>query len=311
MPAIRRHRRETLLLGWLKELPDATVRRSPVLSVFYGYLLMVSGDLDAVGERFDDAERALAAGPDPALPWADTDDLRTLPATIAVHRAAIAQAHGDVAGTVAQATRALALAGPQDHLARGGAAGFLGLAAWAKGDVGTAFDTFTAAVASLHAAGNTVDELTSTVVLADLLIAAGRPAEARGLYERALELAEAHGEPVARATATLLVGLSEMDCRRRGPRRRHAPPRRCRLSGRTGADDREPPPVVRGQGSRGRGGWRPVRGGGAPDPGGGGLPSGVLPRRPSHRGDQGSGVDRGRRPSAGGSLGGGARRDHR
>lgn len=212
VPAIRRHRRETLLLGWLKELPDATVRRSPVLSVFYGYLLMVSGDLDAVGERFDDAERALAAGPDPALPWADTDDLRTLPATIAVHRAAIAQAHGDVAGTVAQATRALALAGPQDHLARGGAAGFLGLAAWAKGDVGTAFDTFTAAVASLHAAGNTVDELTSTVVLADLLIAAGRPAEARGLYERALELAEAHGEPVARATATLHVGLSEMDC---------------------------------------------------------------------------------------------------
>lgn len=211
VPAIRRHRREPLLLGWLKELPDATVRRSPVLSVFYGYLLMVSGDLDAVGERFDDAERSLAAGPDPSAPWADTDDLRTLPATIAVHRAAIAQAHGDVAGTVAHATRALELAGPQDHLARGGAAGFLGLAAWAKGDVRTAFDTFTEAVASLHAAGNLVDELTSTVVLADLLVAAGRPGEARRLYERAMDVAEAHGEPVARATATLHVGLSELD----------------------------------------------------------------------------------------------------
>ena len=212
VPAIRRHRRETILLGWLRELPDATVRRSPVLSVFYGYLLMVSGDLDAVGARFDDAERALAAGPDPSAPWADTDDLHTLPATIAVHRAAIAQAHGDVAGTVAQARRALELAGPDDHLARGGASGFLGLAAWAQGDVAGALATFTEAVASLHAAGNLVDELTSTVVLADLCIADGRPAEARRLYEQALAVAVAQGEPVARATATLHVGLGEMEC---------------------------------------------------------------------------------------------------
>jgi LuxR family maltose regulon positive regulatory protein len=214
VPSIRQHRREALLLGWLRELPDATVRRSPVLSVFYGYLLMVSGDVESVGARFDDAERALADGPDPDLPWADTDDLRTLPATIAVHRAAIAQAHGDVAGTVAHATRALELAAPTDHLARGGAAGFLGLAAWARGDVTTALETFTEAVASLHAAGNLVDELTSTVVLADLAIAAGRPSEARRLYERALAVADVQGDRVARATATLHVGLGELDCER-------------------------------------------------------------------------------------------------
>lgn len=212
VPAIRQHRREALLLGWLRELPDEAVRSSPVLSVFYGYLLMVSGDLEGVGPRFDDAERALAAGPDSARPWADTDDLRTLPATIAVHRAAIAQAHGDVAGTVAHAVRALELAGPDDHLARGGAAGFIGLAAWARGDVMAALDTFTDAVASLHAAGNLVDELTSTVVLGDLCMAAGRPSEARRLYEQALVVAEAHGEPVARAAATLHVGLGEVDC---------------------------------------------------------------------------------------------------
>jgi LuxR family maltose regulon positive regulatory protein len=212
VPSIRKHRREAVLLRWLTELPDATVRRSPVLSVFYGYLLMVSGDLDEVGQRFDDAERALAAGTDPgSVPWADTDELRTLPATIAVHRAALAQARGDVAGTVAQATRALALAGPDDHLARGGAAGFLGLAAWAEGDVARALETFTIAVASLHAAGNLVDELTSTVVLADLSLAAGHPGQARTLYQRAMEVADAHGDPVARAAATLRVGLGELD----------------------------------------------------------------------------------------------------
>ena len=63
VPAIRRDRQEAVLLGWLKALPDDVVRRSPVLSVFYGYMLMVSGDLDAVEPRLDDAERALAAVP--------------------------------------------------------------------------------------------------------------------------------------------------------------------------------------------------------------------------------------------------------
>ena len=212
VPAIRRHRQEAMLLGWLKALPDDTVRRSPVLGVFYGYLLMVSGDLDAFEPRLDDAERALAAIPEgSALPWAKTEELRTLPATIAVYRASLAQARGDMAGMAEHARRAFGLAGPSDHLARGGAAGFLGLAAWVQGDVSSALETFTQAVASLHASGNLVDELSSTVVLADMWLAAGRPSKARRLYERALKVSEAHGEPVLRATPDLHVGLSELD----------------------------------------------------------------------------------------------------
>ena len=212
VPAIRLHRQEALLLGWLTALPDDVVRRSPVLSVFHGYLLLAAGDLDAVAARFDDAERALAAAPDDSAPrWAQTEELRTLPATIAVHRASLAQARGDVAGTAEQARRALELAGPDDHLARAGATGFLGLAAWARGDVSTALETFTQAVASLHAAGAVVDELSGTVVLADLWLAAGRPGTARQACERALRLAEAHGVPLARASADLHVALSELD----------------------------------------------------------------------------------------------------
>jgi LuxR family transcriptional regulator, maltose regulon positive regulatory protein len=211
-PEIRRNRQDPMMIGWLKALPDDAVRRSPVLSVFYGYMLMVSGDLDAAEPRLDDGERALAAGPEgSAPPRADTEELRTLPATIAIYRASLAQARGDVAGTAAHARRALDLAGPNDHLARGGAAGFLGLAAWANGDVSSGLDTFTQAVASLHAAGNLVDELSSTVVLADMWLAAGHPSKARRLYLRALQVSEAHGEAVARATPDLHVGLSEMD----------------------------------------------------------------------------------------------------
>lgn len=211
VPTIRRNRQEAMLLGWLKALPDDAIRRSPVLSVFYGFMLMLSGDLPGVEPRFEDAERALAAVPDgSAPPWPDTEELQTLPATIAVYRASLAQARGDVAGTSEHARHALDLARPGDHLARGAAAGFLGLAAWAEGDVSAALQTFTQAVASLHAAGNLVDELSSTVVLADMWLAAGRPGKARRLYQGALRLAEAQGESVARATADLHVGISEI-----------------------------------------------------------------------------------------------------
>ena len=210
--AIRRHRQEAVLFGWLQELPEDAVRRSPVLNVFYGYMLMVAGDLAAFEARLDETESALAAVPHGEnRPWADTTELQTLPATIAIYRASLAQARGDVPGTAEHARRALDFARPDDHLARGGALGFLGLAAWATGDVTVALETFTQAVASLRAAGNLADELSSTVLLADMWLAAGQPSRARRLYQGALRLPAEHGGGVTRATADLHVGVSEID----------------------------------------------------------------------------------------------------
>jgi LuxR family maltose regulon positive regulatory protein len=210
VPEIRRHRQEATMHRWLKALPAASVRRSPLLSLFYGAMLMATGDTSGVEPWLEDAERAHARQ-GTALPGADAPDLQTLPSTVAMYRAALALARGDVEGTAQHARRALDLTGPDDHLARGGAAGFLGFAAWAQGDLPGALETFTQAVASLHAAGSLVDGLSGTVMLGDLWHALGRPSEARRLCTQALASAEARGAPVARAAAELHVALSELD----------------------------------------------------------------------------------------------------
>ncbi len=228
VPGIRRTRQDALFAGWLRALPDATVRASPVLSVFRGGLLLGSGDPDAVEERFTDAERLLAAGPAGSPPpWADTEEVRVLPATVAVYRAALAQARGDLAGVASHARDASRLARPDDHLARAGAAGYLALAAWCAGDVSSAASTFEQVVRGLHAAGSTVDESSATLVLARMWVAAGRPAAARRLYTEALAVVESADSPTggrggaadgrggssrgSRAAGDLHVGLAEID----------------------------------------------------------------------------------------------------
>lgn len=211
---VRRARQDSQLLAWIRALPDSVVRPSPVLNIVAGWALMMTGDLDGLEARLDDADVALEAGsrdPDLAAGWADTDDLRTAAATVLVYRASLAQARGDIAATIRHAREALDLAGPGDHFVRGAAGGFLGLAAWSAGDVDGSLATFSEAVRSLHAAGNLVDELDATVNLGDMWVAAGRPSRARRLYQRALETATAGGEPLPRATADLHVGLAELD----------------------------------------------------------------------------------------------------
>ncbi|WP_205484167.1 LuxR C-terminal-related transcriptional regulator [Arthrobacter sp. Alg241-R88] len=216
MPAIRKSRQDATLRGWLNALPDHIVRANPVLSVFYAWLMLTSGDLDAVEQRLQDAERGLAEASRDGERTnelrrglkAGSEEFRALPVTIAVYRAALAQAVGDVAGTAAHARRALVLCRPGDHLSRAAAAGFLGLAAWARGDLDTAVPTFAEVAPNLHAAGNIADELASTMVLADLWIARGSLAEARRLLEQALTAADSAGISAGPPTADLHVGIS-------------------------------------------------------------------------------------------------------
>lgn len=219
VPDLLKSRQEAVLLGWLQALPNPVVRRRPVLSAGYASVLMSNGEFDGVEDRLREAERwlerttARSDDPDdPSAPMVVVDEaaFRRLPGAIAVARAGLALAMGNVPETVKFARQALDLIPEDDYVRHGSAAALLGLAAWTSGDLEAAYRSYAEGMASLHKAGHLSDVLGCSIALADIRIAQGRLHEARQTYEHALQLANRPGAPALRGTGDMYVGLAEL-----------------------------------------------------------------------------------------------------
>ena len=211
IPAMQHARHEATLRRWLEALPEEVFKVRPVLSAGYAGAMMSTGEMEGVEARLQDVERWLettsegAGAPSAAMIVVDHARFRTLPASMAMFRAGLARLLGDVPGTMAQARRALELAGADDHLERGGAASLLGLAYWTNGDLDAAHRWYSEGMATLERGGYHADLIAGAVTLADIRIEQGRLRDAMTIYERGLQRAM---EQALRGAADMHVGMS-------------------------------------------------------------------------------------------------------
>ncbi|RPI86395.1 MAG: helix-turn-helix transcriptional regulator [Chloroflexi bacterium] len=217
----------TTWLGWVKTLPDELVRARPVLNVWYAYAFLGRGELEAAEARFKDAERWLEPAdtmkvqletpsvetcPESSrrMVVVDKEQFKSLPAAIAVGRAYIAQALGNISDTVRYASRVLELVPEGDHLRHGQASMLLGITHWASGNLEAANQVFADYTMKLRSAGNIPDAISTTVVLADIRLALGRLHEAINTIEQLLQFVMDQGEPISLDTVDLHRELSEL-----------------------------------------------------------------------------------------------------
>ena len=222
-------------LGWVKRLPEELIRARPVLNVWYAYALLGSGDLEVAESRFKDAERWLVSADtmkvqletppvetcSESFDYAqdklrrrmvvvDKKQFKSLPATIAIGRAYIAQALGNIPDTVRYASRILELVPEADHFRHSQASMMLGMTYWASGNLEAAERVFAEYTMKLRTAVNILAAIDTSVVLADIRLALGHLHEAINTLEQLLQFFMDQGEPIPLDAADLHRELSKL-----------------------------------------------------------------------------------------------------
>lgn len=207
IPETARLRRESTVVRWGASIPPDVVARRPVLAVGYAGAILSLNRLDRVEELLDGAERQLTNPTDRVV--VDEVEFARLPSMIEVYRAAVAKLRGDLEGNVAHARRVLEFAGEDDHMGRGAAAAFLGLAYWGNGDLEQGYSWYHEGMVELEKAGRITDLVGGAIVSADIRLAQGRLGDAERLYEDGLALA--HGsQPPLRGATDMHTGLADI-----------------------------------------------------------------------------------------------------
>lgn len=214
-------------LRWVKAIPEALVRSRPLLSAGCGWASLDAGNFEAAEMHLRDAERWLEttekvkaqigapAGktyPEGSRKTAvlNVEETRALSALLANGRAYLAQALGDVAGTLKYARRATDFLRENDYFERGLAEILSGFAYWASGNLEAARKEVTNAISSMQMGGKFIFVISYTSYLVDIMVAQGRLREARKTYLHLLETAIGKDEPEISETAVLHLGLSEL-----------------------------------------------------------------------------------------------------
>lgn len=206
-------------LEWVKTLPEKCIHNRPALNIDFAYALLGCGEVEAAEARLKDTEdwldkagiiNAQSENSSEDLIIVDKEQFKSLPATIAIGHAYIAQAFGNIQDTVKYANLVLQLVPEDDSFRHQQASLLLGLTFWATGDLKAADQVFADYTVKLKKNGNIPDAISTTVVLADIRLLLGSLQLATNTVEKLLNFIVEQDEPVTPETADLHRELSEL-----------------------------------------------------------------------------------------------------
>jgi LuxR family transcriptional regulator, maltose regulon positive regulatory protein len=200
------------LRRWLSVLPAELLRARPRLCVAQAFIAVVGGQVEAIEQPLDDAERALAAtGGQPHEPPVGPvrSVLANVPAGIAFLRAELARLRGDAARAADWDRQALAQLGENDFYLRTLVRARLAAADWLRGQLGQAERSLAGVLAERRAAGEGYLATRVCHDLGQVQRAQGNLDAALATYRQALDIAGA-GSSQPPHLGMAHVGLAEV-----------------------------------------------------------------------------------------------------
>ncbi len=190
----------TTLMAGLKRLPDGSILVRPWLCVYYGWVLLLTGDFSEIPRYLHAAE-----GHQEDLP-----DLKDIQGHIAAIRSYASLLGGDMQVGYDQARKAQALLPEEDLTARSVVAFVLGGVKVMQQDISGAIEAMQAAGEMGERAGNIHLAVPAWSAVGYLLISQGKLTAAEAAYDRAMKLATGKGGRPLPIAANVYSGLAQL-----------------------------------------------------------------------------------------------------
>lgn len=193
------------LVAWLRLLPAETVRTRPWLCVLDAWMLILTGQAEAIEIRLQDTESAIQTV---GLPPAQTDRIR---AYISAIRAQVSFIQGGAPAAIEFAKSALNRLSGEDHVIGATTATILGAGYAYIADFSSAVVAFEKARSVSLAGGNQFNAMVAGSALAQIAVVQGRLRDAYQIYQDGLRVA---GKSAFLAPGYTYAGLANVLCER-------------------------------------------------------------------------------------------------
>ena len=199
---------------WAKQLPAEMLSNRPILTVGFAWGSILAGESENGEAYLQAAERWVetenSGDKTELMVVFDQEEFKYLPVTIASARAYVAQATGNVQGTIKHAEQALSYLPEDNYLRRAIPNSLLSLVYWASGELSPAYDALAAGMRGFAEIDHVMAAISGAFLMADIRVTQGRLDLAQQVYENALKYIEEKGAPDIRGAEVSLLGLSEL-----------------------------------------------------------------------------------------------------